>query len=154
MTRECEFPSFSPSSDETQQQEIRRWMYVNRWAIVNHDNSRDIYQSGLFPINSLFSIPRWKKSFGDGSSKGGRGASESSSRILHEHATSRARVFQVQRRRSLLEVEFFYDSFFSLSLFSIPGENALHVTPFPSGVCSYCCPIDVNRDIEYLLYTR
>lgn len=73
MTRECEFPSFSPSSDETQQQEIRRWMYVNRWAIVNHDNSRDIYQSGLFPINSLFSIPRWKKSFGDGSSKGGGG---------------------------------------------------------------------------------
>lgn len=54
----------------------------------------------------------------------------------------------------MLEVEFFYDSFFSLSFFPISGENALHATPFPSGVCSYCCPIDVNRDIEYLLYTR
>lgn len=44
---------------------------------------------------------------------------------------------------------------FSLSLsFLLSGENALHATPFPSGVCSYCCPIDVNRDIEYLLYTR
>lgn len=44
--------------------------------------------------------------------------------------------------------------FLYVFLFSIPGENAFHVTPLPSGVCSYCCPIDVNRDIEYLVYTR
>ncbi|XP_043510132.1 pancreatic lipase-related protein 2 [Frieseomelitta varia] len=34
------------------------------------------------------------------------------------------------------------------------GENPLLVTPFPAGTCSYCCPIDVDRDIEYLLFTR
>ncbi|OAD55345.1 Hepatic triacylglycerol lipase [Eufriesea mexicana] len=35
-----------------------------------------------------------------------------------------------------------------------PGENPLHVTPLPSGTCSYCCPIEMDRDIEYLLFTR
>ncbi|XP_060827402.1 pancreatic lipase-related protein 2 [Bombus pascuorum] len=34
------------------------------------------------------------------------------------------------------------------------GENPLHVTTLPAGTCSYCCPIDVDRDIEYLLFTR
>ena len=38
--------------------------------------------------------------------------------------------------------------------FLSPGENPLLVTPFPAGACSYCCPIDVDRDIEYLLFTR
>lgn len=35
-----------------------------------------------------------------------------------------------------------------------PGENPLHVTTLPAGTCSYCCPIDVDQDIEYLLFTR
>ncbi|KZC05783.1 Pancreatic triacylglycerol lipase [Dufourea novaeangliae] len=35
-----------------------------------------------------------------------------------------------------------------------PGVNPLHVTPLPSGTCSYCCPINPDRDVEYLLYTR
>lgn len=38
--------------------------------------------------------------------------------------------------------------------FLSPGDSPLHVTPLPSGTCSYCCPIDVNKDIEYVLFTR
>ncbi|XP_076229837.1 endothelial lipase-like isoform X2 [Nomia melanderi] len=34
------------------------------------------------------------------------------------------------------------------------GANPLHVTPLPAGTCSYCCPINVDTDIEYHLYTR
>ncbi|CAK9817304.1 Hepatic triacylglycerol lipase [Anthophora quadrimaculata] len=34
------------------------------------------------------------------------------------------------------------------------GENPLHVSTLPYGTCSYCCPINVDRDIEYLLFTR
>nr|XP_034191636.1 pancreatic lipase-related protein 2 [Osmia lignaria] len=34
------------------------------------------------------------------------------------------------------------------------GESPLHLTPLPAGTCSYCCPIDLERDIEFLLFTR
>ncbi|CAL7933293.1 unnamed protein product [Xylocopa violacea] len=34
------------------------------------------------------------------------------------------------------------------------GENPLHLSPLPYGTCSYCCPIDVDRDIEFVLFTR
>ncbi|XP_053996741.1 pancreatic lipase-related protein 2-like isoform X1 [Hylaeus anthracinus] len=34
------------------------------------------------------------------------------------------------------------------------GEVPLHVSLLPSGTCSYCCPINLDRDIDYLLYTR
>ncbi|XP_076654929.1 pancreatic lipase-related protein 2-like isoform X1 [Halictus rubicundus] len=34
------------------------------------------------------------------------------------------------------------------------GVNPLHVTPLPAGTCAYCCPINVDSDIEYQLYTR
>lgn len=96
-------------------------MYVNRSAIVNHDIIVAIYIIRLAPINRLGEFLIFHSSVEEILRRRivqeGRGASGSgSSRILHEHATSRARVFQVQRRRSLLEVEFFYVSFLSLSL--------------------------------------
>lgn len=133
----CEF-SFLPLSllCETKR-EIRRWMCVcvNRLAIVNHDNSRYIIR--LAPINRLenaiFHIFGGRKSFG------GRRI-EFCTRDITCFSSSRSLLF------------FFFCTF--LFLFSIPGENAFHVAPLPSGVCSYCCPIDVNRDIEYLVYTR
>ncbi|XP_076390464.1 pancreatic lipase-related protein 2-like isoform X2 [Megachile rotundata] len=34
------------------------------------------------------------------------------------------------------------------------GDSPLHLTPLPTGTCFYCCPIDLERDIEFLLFTR
>ncbi|XP_015591504.2 inactive pancreatic lipase-related protein 1-like [Cephus cinctus] len=30
----------------------------------------------------------------------------------------------------------------------------VHMSPFPAGNCALCCPIQLDRDIEYQLYTR
>ncbi|XP_048509444.1 pancreatic lipase-related protein 2 isoform X2 [Athalia rosae] len=38
--------------------------------------------------------------------------------------------------------------------FTIIGNNPAHISPFPTGNCTLCCPIQPDRDIEYQLYTR
>ncbi|XP_020284166.1 hepatic triacylglycerol lipase-like isoform X1 [Pseudomyrmex gracilis] len=34
------------------------------------------------------------------------------------------------------------------------GDTTLHLTLLPTGNCFYCCPIQLNRDVEFQLYTR
>ncbi|XP_018351572.1 PREDICTED: pancreatic lipase-related protein 2 [Trachymyrmex septentrionalis] len=34
------------------------------------------------------------------------------------------------------------------------GDTILHLTLLPTGTCFYCCPIQLNRDVQFLLYTR
>ncbi|XP_043686806.1 endothelial lipase [Vespula pensylvanica] len=51
---------------------------------------------------------------------------------------------------------FFVLSFFPFSfnfLFST-DTGTLYVMAFPTGTCPLCCPIDLDRDVEYLLFTR
>ncbi|KYN32955.1 Pancreatic lipase-related protein 1 [Trachymyrmex septentrionalis] len=33
-------------------------------------------------------------------------------------------------------------------------DTILHLTLLPTGTCFYCCPIQLNRDVQFLLYTR
>ncbi|KAH0547393.1 hypothetical protein KQX54_019099 [Cotesia glomerata] len=41
-------------------------------------------------------------------------------------------------------------------LIVIPGvaESSIHISPLPTGTCGFCCSVDLNRDIQYHLYTR
>ncbi|XP_046602698.1 inactive pancreatic lipase-related protein 1 isoform X2 [Neodiprion lecontei] len=34
------------------------------------------------------------------------------------------------------------------------GNNPAHISPFPTGNCTLCCPIEPDQDIQYQLYTR
>ncbi|XP_025991246.2 hepatic triacylglycerol lipase [Solenopsis invicta] len=34
------------------------------------------------------------------------------------------------------------------------GDTLIHLTLLPTGTCFYCCPIQLNRDVQFLLYTR
>ncbi|XP_011696116.1 PREDICTED: pancreatic triacylglycerol lipase [Wasmannia auropunctata] len=34
------------------------------------------------------------------------------------------------------------------------GDTTLYLTLLPTGTCFYCCPIQLNRDVQFLLYTR
>lgn len=36
----------------------------------------------------------------------------------------------------------------------VTGDTILHLTLLPTGTCFYCCPIQLNRDVQFLLYTR
>ncbi|XP_032670705.1 pancreatic lipase-related protein 2 isoform X2 [Odontomachus brunneus] len=33
-------------------------------------------------------------------------------------------------------------------------DSTLYLTPLPTGTCFYCCPIQLNRDVQFQLYTR
>ncbi|XP_072761337.1 pancreatic lipase-related protein 2-like isoform X2 [Anoplolepis gracilipes] len=34
------------------------------------------------------------------------------------------------------------------------ADSLLHLTLLPAGTCFYCCPIQLNRDVQFQLYTR
>ena len=34
------------------------------------------------------------------------------------------------------------------------GESPVNFALFPSGTCLFCCPVNLDRDIVYQLYTR
>ncbi|XP_057321353.1 pancreatic lipase-related protein 2 isoform X1 [Microplitis mediator] len=34
------------------------------------------------------------------------------------------------------------------------AESNIYISPLPTGTCAFCCSMDLNRDIQYHLYTR